>query len=111
MGRVHDCLSRMRRKSHVRFLGGREAARPSSHPTANVGSIPITRSNDAAVPSQGGAALLFPMKLAILSRNARLYSTRRLVEAARQRGHSVRVLDPLRCYLRISSDEIGRAHV
>ena len=44
------------------------------------------------------------MKLAILSRNARLYSTRRLVEAARQRGHSVRVLDPLRCYLRISSD-------
>ena len=44
------------------------------------------------------------MKLAILSRNASLYSTRRLVEAARARGHSVRVLDPLRCYLRISSD-------
>jgi ribosomal protein S6--L-glutamate ligase len=41
------------------------------------------------------------MKLAILSRNAKLYSTRRLVEAARERGHSVRVLDPLRCYLRI----------
>ena len=44
------------------------------------------------------------MKLAILSRNAKLYSTRRLVDAARQRGHSVRVLDPLRCYLRIRSD-------
>lgn len=44
------------------------------------------------------------MKLAILSRNSKLYSTRRLVEAARDRGHSVRVLDPLRCYLRISSD-------
>ncbi|HTM71106.1 MAG TPA: 30S ribosomal protein S6--L-glutamate ligase [Luteimonas sp.] len=44
------------------------------------------------------------MKLAILSRNAKLYSTRRLVEAARERGHSVRVLDPLRCYLRIDSD-------
>ena len=43
------------------------------------------------------------MKLAILSRNAKLYSTRRLVEAARQRRHTVRVLDPLRCYLRISS--------
>lgn len=42
------------------------------------------------------------MKLAILSRNSRLYSTRRLVEAARQRGHRVRVLDPLRCYMRIS---------
>ena len=44
------------------------------------------------------------MKLAILSRNGKLYSTRRLVEAARDRGHSVRVLAPLRCYLRISSD-------
>ncbi|MET4728506.1 ribosomal protein S6--L-glutamate ligase [Lysobacter enzymogenes] len=44
------------------------------------------------------------MKLAILSRNTKLYSTRRLVEAARHRGHSVRVLDPLRCYMRIASD-------
>ncbi|MBD8524226.1 30S ribosomal protein S6--L-glutamate ligase [Pseudomarimonas arenosa] len=41
------------------------------------------------------------MKLAILSRNAQLYSTQRLVEAARLRGHTVRVLDPLRCYMRI----------
>lgn len=44
------------------------------------------------------------MKLAVLSRNSKLYSTRRLVEAARDRGHSVRVLDPLRCYMRISSE-------
>ena len=44
------------------------------------------------------------MKFAILSRNSKLYSTRRLVEAARARGHSVRVLDPLRCYMRIASD-------
>ena len=43
------------------------------------------------------------MKLAILSRNGKLYSTRRLVEAARQHGHTVRVLDPLRCYMRIAS--------
>jgi len=43
------------------------------------------------------------MKLAILSRNSKLYSTRRLVEAARERGHSVRVLDPLRCYMRIEA--------
>ncbi|HRQ65117.1 MAG TPA: 30S ribosomal protein S6--L-glutamate ligase [Xanthomonadaceae bacterium] len=42
------------------------------------------------------------MKIAILSRNSKLYSTLRLVEAARARGHSVRVLDPLRCYLRIA---------
>jgi ribosomal protein S6--L-glutamate ligase len=44
------------------------------------------------------------MKLAILSRNSKLYSTRRLVEASRDQGHSVRVLDPLRCYMRIASD-------
>lgn len=44
------------------------------------------------------------MKLAILSRNSKLYSTRRLVDAARTRGHSVRVLDPLRCYMRIGDD-------
>lgn len=47
------------------------------------------------------------MKLAILSRNSKLYSTRRLVEAARDRGHSVRVLDPLRCYMRIASNGFG----
>jgi ribosomal protein S6--L-glutamate ligase len=42
------------------------------------------------------------MKLAILSRNTSLYSTRRLVEAAREQKHTVRVLDPLRCYMRIA---------
>ena len=42
------------------------------------------------------------MKLAILSRNSKLYSTQRLIEAARTRGHTVRVLDPLRCYMRIA---------
>jgi ribosomal protein S6--L-glutamate ligase len=44
------------------------------------------------------------MKIAILSRNTRLYSTSRLVAAARERGHRVRVLDPLRCYMRIAHD-------
>jgi ribosomal protein S6--L-glutamate ligase len=44
------------------------------------------------------------MKLAILSRNSKLYSTQRLIEAARVRGHSVRVLDPLRCYMKIAPD-------
>lgn len=36
------------------------------------------------------------MKLAILSRNLRCYSTRRLREAAIQRGHSVKVLNTLK---------------
>ena len=43
------------------------------------------------------------MKIAILSRNSKLYSTRRLVEAAEERGHEVRVLDVLRCYMNITS--------
>ena len=50
------------------------------------------------------------MKLAILSRNSKLYSTRRLVEAARERRHTVRVLDPLRCYMRISSEDFSMHH-
>jgi len=47
------------------------------------------------------------MKLAILSRNSKLYSTRRLVEAARLRGHTVRLLDPLRCYMRIAAGQFA----
>lgn len=43
------------------------------------------------------------MKIAILSQKKTLYSTRRLVEAARQRGHDVRIIDPLRCYMNITS--------
>jgi ribosomal protein S6--L-glutamate ligase len=43
------------------------------------------------------------MKIAILSRKHSLYSTRRLVEAARDRGHSADVIDTLRCYMNISS--------
>ena len=44
------------------------------------------------------------MKIAVLSRNPKLYSTRRLIEAAKQRGHEVQVLDVLRCYMNITSN-------
>lgn len=43
------------------------------------------------------------MKIAILSRNSKLYSTKRLVEAAEAHGHIVRVVDPLRCYMNIAA--------
>ena len=43
------------------------------------------------------------MKIAILSRGPQLYSTRRLVEAAEQLGHQVRVIDPLLCYMTIAT--------
>jgi ribosomal protein S6--L-glutamate ligase len=42
------------------------------------------------------------MKIALLSRNPRLYSTSRLVEAARARGHEVDVVDPISCVLHIA---------
>jgi ribosomal protein S6--L-glutamate ligase len=43
------------------------------------------------------------MKIAVLSRNPELYSTRRLVEAAEDAGHHALVIDPLRCYMTIAS--------
>lgn len=45
-----------------------------------------------------------PLKIALLSRGPRLYSTRRLREAALARGHSVRVLDTLRFGLFLESE-------
>ena len=43
------------------------------------------------------------MKIGLLSRNANLYSTTRLKEAAEGRGHEVRVIDYLRCVMDITS--------
>ncbi|MFV0365033.1 MAG: 30S ribosomal protein S6--L-glutamate ligase [Mangrovibacterium sp.] len=39
------------------------------------------------------------MKIAVLSRNPRLYSTRRLVEAGEKRGHTMMVIDHSKCDL------------
>ncbi|GHE52595.1 MULTISPECIES: 30S ribosomal protein S6--L-glutamate ligase [Roseivirga] len=41
------------------------------------------------------------MKIAVLSRNSHLYSTRRLVEAIKAKGHEARVIDHLKCDLTI----------
>lgn len=43
------------------------------------------------------------MHIAVLSRKSSLYSTRRLVEAARTRGHQATVVDYLRCYMDITA--------
>lgn len=43
------------------------------------------------------------MKIAILSRNVELYSTKRLIEACMERGHEVKIVDPLLCYIDITS--------
>jgi ribosomal protein S6--L-glutamate ligase len=43
------------------------------------------------------------MKIAMLARNPKLYSHRRLAEAAEQRGHELRILNTLRCTMNITS--------
>ena len=47
------------------------------------------------------------MKIGILSTNPKLYSTRRLVEAGNERGHTMRVIDHKRCYMNITSHNPG----
>jgi ribosomal protein S6--L-glutamate ligase len=39
------------------------------------------------------------MKIGVLSQKASLYSTRRIVEAARQRGHEVQIINHTKCYM------------
>ncbi len=43
------------------------------------------------------------MKIAMLARNPKLYSHQRLLEAAEQRGHELRILNTLRCTMNITS--------
>jgi ribosomal protein S6--L-glutamate ligase len=43
------------------------------------------------------------MKIAVLSRDAALYSTRRLIAAGEARGHTMAVIDHLRCYMDITA--------
>jgi len=57
------------------------------------------RASRAGERSASGA-----LQIAILSRNARLYSTRRLVESARRLGLAPRVLDTLRCNMVVARD-------
>ncbi len=45
------------------------------------------------------------MKIAVLSTNSNLYSTRRLIEAGEQRGHTMRVVNHKRCYMNIMSND------
>ncbi len=44
------------------------------------------------------------MDIGILSRNKNLYSTKRLIEAAETRGHKVKVVDILKCYMNVTTN-------
>lgn len=43
------------------------------------------------------------MKIAILSRRHDLYSTKRLLESAKKKGHKADIIDTMRCYMNITS--------
>ena len=43
------------------------------------------------------------MKIALLCRNPDLYSHQRLVEAAKEKGHDIRIINHMRCYINITS--------
>lgn len=49
------------------------------------------------------------MRIAVLSRNSSLYSTRRIVQSARSRGHYVRVIDTLAVAVEVGLDQQGKA--
>ncbi len=77
------------------------AKSPEKSPGKSSGSKDAPRAGSGgrkARPGSGGLRIL------ILSRNRKLYSTRRLVEAARARGHAADVLDTLRCNLVLARD-------
>ncbi|MGA9573505.1 MAG: 30S ribosomal protein S6--L-glutamate ligase [Lysobacterales bacterium] len=47
------------------------------------------------------------MKIAVLSTNRNLYSTKRLIEAGKERGHDMVVINHKRCYMNITSHSPG----
>jgi len=50
------------------------------------------------------------MRIAILSRNRALYTSRRLVQACRKAGHSATVIDPLDLFLMVGHGTPGLFH-
>jgi ribosomal protein S6--L-glutamate ligase len=50
------------------------------------------------------------MKIALLTRNPKLYSHERLIAAAKARGHEIVPVDYLRCYMNISSSKPELRH-
>ena len=47
------------------------------------------------------------MNILMLARKPNLYSHKRLVEAAKERGHEIRIINTLRCYMDVSAHRPG----
>jgi len=57
----------------------------------------------AEEPSQKAKGHPGPMRIVMMARNPDLYSHRRIVEEAEKRGHSIDVVNTLRCYMNITA--------
>ena len=83
-----------------RMLLGREAIRrrmvvdPGS-------SFRLSATKSGPVKAAGNGEVI--VKIALLARNANLYTHKRFVEAAEARGHEIDVIDTLRVYLNVAS--------
>ncbi len=51
------------------------------------------------------------MKIALLTRNPKLYSHRRIIAVAEERGHEIVAIDYLRCYMNITSKKPELRHM
>ncbi|MFW6369560.1 MAG: 30S ribosomal protein S6--L-glutamate ligase, partial [Myxococcota bacterium] len=80
------------RRSSKKDTGSKKTPGTGGKKTTGSKKTTATRSK-VRRPSEAGSG----RHLIILSRRASLYSTRRLMQAARARGHTAQVLDTLRC--------------
>ena len=58
------------------------------------------------VKKEGAPLRRMDLRLAVLSRGPRLYSTRRLVEEARERSLDVAIIDPLTCSMFVDEGRV-----
>jgi len=73
-----------------------KGAAPRHTVTSPLGNVELAfYPSRARVALRGVHSYHAPVHVTVLSRSASIYSTRRLIEAARDRGHRVRVLDPM----------------
>ena len=84
-----------------RMLLGRTAITDDMIVDPNSGFLQPKLSYDLYDKSKIRSVVRRPLRIALLSREPDNYSSRRLVEAAEARGHTIEIIDTTRCYLRV----------
>lgn len=86
-----------------RMLLGRSAIAEDMRVDPNSAQVQPTLSFATYKTAKRRRPVRRPLRIALLSREPKNYSSRRLIESAEQRGHVVDVLDTNRCYMRIDT--------